>query len=400
MKSNIIELKRFTTMVGFVVTLTYVLVAPGSSTADMYGGSAHGNVSYGVNLSTATCENWPGGICTTGSCAHCHDTFDPDICSEDIYGLMLFASNDSPGSQTDNFCFQCHKGSGSVQVGGLVNYTYSKNFGGGAVTFTNIYDAFNPLTGVTPSSHNLADIQNFIAGHHDFTTETNACLACHHNHLAQRNYPVIPTAAGGVKTAIRRPTHNDVDPGNLWGDENASTSGYYELTSEVIAAHGLLYQAPYYETGSTYEPAGDTTSDGSNLPNIITFCLDCHSHSNVYSTERGRNLRVIDWTATQHGKSHQGGTAVGATIAPYTDHNYDYILVCTDCHEPHGSENEWLLRTTINGKDNIIVTGDGEWSAVCEACHTFSTYHYGQVRTCYGDGVWNCHFHGAGGGQF
>ena len=365
-----------------------------------YTDSAHGDGLGGVNRENAQCIEWPGGSCPIGSCAHCHDTFDLDICDDDTFGLMLFASNDSPASQTDNFCFQCHKGTGSAQVGGVTNHTYSKNFGGGTPTFTTMYDAFNPTTGTTRSSHNLSDIQSFIAGSHGFTADSNACLACHDNHLAQRNYPVTFTATGGVRTAIRRPVHNDTAPGNLWGDEENATSGYYELTSEVIEAQGLLYQAPYYQVGSTFEPAGDTTSDGSNLPNIITFCLDCHSHTNVFSTERGRNLRKIDWTATQHGKSHQGGLAVGASISPYTDHNYDYVLVCTDCHEPHGSENQWLLRTTINGKDNITVPGDGEWSEVCEACHTFNTFHYGQVTTCYGDGVWNCHYHGAGGGQF
>jgi cytochrome c553 len=287
-----------------------------------------------------------------------------------------------------------------VQTGGIINNTYSTNFGGGPATFTTIYDAFNPPSGDTPSSHSLSDIQSFVAGSHGYTSETNACLACHDQHVAQQNYPVTASGLGGVKTAIRRPVHNDTDPGNLWGDEDNITSGYYELTSEVIEAQGLVFQAPYYLGDSSYEPADDSTSDGSNLPNIITFCLDCHQHSNVFSTERNKVLRAINWTTSQHGKSHQGGTAVGASIAPYTDHNYDYILVCTDCHEPHGSENQWLLRTTINGKDNITVTGDGEWFEVCAACHTFNTYHYGQVTTCWGDGAYNCHFHGAGGGHF
>lgn len=376
--------------------LVWVLSSGRAASAASYGDSAHGNADppvgdgYGVNRSATGYD--------VGACAHCHDVYDPDICGNNTYGLMLFASNDSPESQTDNFCFQCHKGTGSVQVGGITNETYSANFGGGTSTFTTIYDAFNPTTGSTPSSHNLADVLGYVAGYHGYTSETNACLACHHNHIGQRNYPVTLTLTGGVQTAIRRPVHNDNAPGNLWGDEDYATSGYYELTSEVIQNQGLVYQAPYYQGGSAFEPAGDATSDGSNLPNIITFCLDCHSHTDVFSTERGRNLRQIDWMATQHGKSHQGGI-VGASIAPYTDHDYDYILVCTDCHEPHGSENQYLLRTTINGKDNIQVPGDGEWSEVCEACHTWGTHAPG-ITTCWGDGAWNCHYHGVGGGQF
>jgi hypothetical protein len=95
-------------------------------------------------------------------------------------------------------------------------------------------------------------------------------------------------------------------------------------------------------------------------------------------------------------------TNVGSTNDPYPDQAGNYVLVCTDCHEPHGSENEWLLRTSVNGKDNISVEFSGDWLEFCTACHTINTQfpHYGQVTTCWGDGVWNCHHHNAGGGMF
>ena len=382
-----------------VGAFVWVLGSAASATAQPYADSAHGNTSYGVNRS--------GTGYDIGSCAHCHDVLDPDICGNNTYGLRLFASNDSPGSQTDNFCFQCHKGTGSVQVGGITNHTYSKNFGGGSATLTTIYDAFNPATGGTPSSHNLSDIQGYVAGFHGYTSETNACLACHNHHVAQQNYPVTFTGMGGVATAIRRPVHHETLPGNLWGDEDFATSGLYEVTNEVFGAYGLTYQAPYYTGGSSYEPANNTTSDGSNLPNLITFCLDCHSHDNVPSTERGRYLRKIDWSDNpirdEHGMRNQYmNTNVGTTRDPYPDQAGNYMLVCTDCHEPHGSENEWLLRTSVNGKDNITVEFSGDWLEFCTACHTINTQfpHYGQVTTCWGDGSWNCHHHGSGGGMF
>jgi len=86
-----------------------------------YAASAHGDPISGVNRSTATCENWPDETCVTGSCARCHDTFDPNICENDPNGLMLFAPN-NPTSQTDNFClFQCHKSDGAAQQ--VTNYT-------------------------------------------------------------------------------------------------------------------------------------------------------------------------------------------------------------------------------------------------------------------------------------
>jgi hypothetical protein len=165
------------------------------------------------------------------------------------------------------------------------------------------------------------------------------------------------------------------------------------------------YQAPYYVGGSNFEPANDGTADGSNLPNFKGFCnSNCHSTQNVYSTERGRYLRRVIWSNgennDEHGKTNNWkDTGTGTTKAPFSDQAGNYVLACTDCHEPHGSENEWLLRTTINGQDNLSVTGDGEWSQICAACHTWNL-HAVSVTTCWGDGVWNCHYHGAGGGMF
>jgi cytochrome c553 len=187
-------------------------------------------------------------------------------------------------------------------------------------------------------------------------------------------------------------------PGNLWGDEDYATSGLYELTNEVFEALGLTYQAPYYKGGFNYEPANDTISDGSNLPNIISFCLDCHSHTNVPSTERGGYLTQIDWSnsGNWHGTAPKGATGMGYPIAPYTNSSRNYVLSCTDCHEPHGSENEWLLRTSVNGKDNISVTFAGDWWEFCTACHVLTngtTMYHRQRPESYYPGCPVCHEH-------
>ena len=375
----------------------------GLAVAANYGISAHGDAVEGVNRAGTTYD--------IGDCTHCHDTFDDAFCGINDY--MLFAPN-NPTSQTDNFCFQCHKGTGSEQNGGITNNTYSTNFGGGTPTFTTIYDAFNPTTGGTPSSHSLADISSLVSGYYGFTDESNACLACHNQHLAQQNYEVTTSGLGGVKTAIRRIVDNDSAPGDLWGDEDSATSEYYELTNEVIENYGLVYQAPYYVGGSTYEPAGDSTSDGSNLPNIITFCLDCHQYSTVYSTAHGRNLSPIDWSnqanRDEHGlRNAYINTNQGNTKAPYPDQSGNYVLVCTDCHEPHGSENEWLLRTTVNGTD-VSIQGPNQWWYFCAACHKGTrastedypadqhTAPWDSGTDCYNNGI--CHHHNAGGGMF
>jgi cytochrome c553 len=354
--------------------------------AATYTDSAHGNASYGVNRS--------GTGYTIGSCAHCHDTFDSSICGNDVFGLMLFASNDIPDSQTDNFCFECHKGTGSVQVGGITNNTYSTNFGGGTATFTNIRDAFNPATGTIPSSHNLADVLNHAVTNIGFNSDTNACLVCHDQHAAQQNYPVTLSGLGGVLTAVRRVIDFDSPPTNLWGDDQGELVYDYWYQNNPGR-----YQQPYYgdQTGTKFEPSGTiTVTDGSDLPDYVSFCLDCHADP-VVSTYHG-TLVAIDWSngGNWHGSTPKDLTGMGYPIAPYTNTGRNYLLSCTDCHEPHGSENEWLLRTTVNGKDGISVNFEGDWWEFCTACHVLTNatnmYHKQQPETYY-PGCPECHIH-------
>ncbi len=562
---------------------------------------AHGSETYGVKRQ---------GVYVRGECLHCHDV------SQSGHGGLLFADL-NPGSQTDNFCFQCHKGSGSVQGGGITNYTYSKNFGGGTQTFTTIYDAFNPTTGATPSSHNLSDVLNHaISSNIGFTNNTSSCVVCHDPHFAQRNYPVTLSGKGGVRTAIRRAVDYASNPTNLWGDEDAvsgrdermkdytnnykspyyvdpanttriinesfegpdyeetwaetlnggtlnsdfpisslpgipppgadsqclqsisTSSGYKAFATQNYGSEqpstftrfylyvkaedlndgdtkpigalrnsandnviifglnqnsgqlrflfrlfynngnsynnyfanistGIWYRievkynttnpdaadawewrvdgasknsgkltdlTAYYsgiqkwnfgflgdqaETGTIcfdlvavrnddwvgeeqrkYEPANNSTADGSNLPNFVNYCTtQCHARADVYSTKYGRNLRQIDWGTSGdiHGKRKNDAASMGYTVAPYGNEDYNYVLSCMDCHEPHGSQNEWLLRTTVNGKDNISVTFAGGWWQFCTACHVLtngtSMYHRERPPD-YDPKCPTCHFHG------
>ena len=128
----------------------------------------------------------------------------------------------------------------------------------------------------------------------------------------------------------------------------------------------------------------------------------CHTVANIYSTERGGNLTKIDWATTgdHHGKLHDPGLDPierGYTVPPYGNDSYNYVLSCTDCHETHGSENEWLLRTSVNGKDNITMEWAGDWWEFCTACHgltaSTTTYHADKWEA-YSPKCPVCHEHG------
>jgi len=394
-----------------------------------YAGSAHGDPDKGVNRSTVVTDPDHPDAYDIGECAHCHDTFNDSICGNDLNGLMLFAPR-NPTSQTDNFCFQCHCSPvDSQQVDMAENNDYGSTFGGGAANSTNIKAAFNfgkpNQVSTTGSSHNLYKMRTWlINGGAWLTTDTNACLACHDQHLAQQNTGVDPHTFGGVKTAVRRIIDGASNTANQWGDEPAITSLNNEMISDYINNY---YQAPYYGDSNaedwevSYEPAGDDTDDGSNLPNFNYFCLDCHQYSVATSKTDadpdwlgGRALRAINWGV--NGDAHGGRaespdenptcspTAYGYLKPPYNDPDKNYILACTDCHEPHGSRNVFLLRTHVNGKDlsayapiEALTPMESEgFYEFCTACHEVNFACGPHWQDPYRWGCAYCHSHGDG----
>jgi hypothetical protein len=279
-----------------------------------------------------------------------------------------------------------------VQEGGITNNNYAANFGGGPVVYNNIKDAFNPANA---SSHNLYDVLAHAVkvGPALYDANTNACFVCHDVHYAERNFPVTITSSGvGVKTAIRLPGQKDLVPPNLHGDEGGSSERMYDYA-------GSNYQAPYYQGGSNYEPANSATGNGTNLPNYKQFCLaNCHDWDSgayaVNSSEHGTLIK-IEWDKQYHGEKNGDG-GLGSTAPPWTDVGTNYVLSCLDCHEPHGSENEFLLRSTVNGVD-VSVPGPGRWLDFCSACHTAISVHtfpWDSTTDCSNSGM--CHQHDTG----
>jgi len=374
--------------------------------AGPYLDSAHGNNTYGV-ISTSRGT----GSYARGNCAHCHEQhasingaepLPPPQSGPSPYAIFT----DNFTDQATDFCFYCHQGVGSLQDDfDRTNYNYSYWFGGDTVnhlTPNNIYDTFNPTAG---STHNLQDILNFVKTKWPatFNDESNPCSACHNPHLAQRGYPIV------------RPT----DRNNIWGDEPG------EMMSDYAAAHGGQYQAPYRWGGGVYEPDGSGTTDGSNLPDYVTFCSDCHNATNViYSSSLVRNVKPIDWTnqvqvpdapGDYHGaitrcQDRDGSLkGWGSLKEPYYSTNAaNFILSCTDCHESHGAVNgldshggadttPYFLRKTINNFYNgYVPTGAGptySWSnGFCRSCHGWNS-HCGGPGGCIG-----CHYHNSNSG--
>jgi len=381
--------------------------------AGTYLNSAHGNSSYGVKRSAS---GFPSDY-TKGLCGHCHeqhasiDGSEPEPVEGSPSNYGLFYSNYV--DQTDNICFQCHKDISSYQTGGsLVNRSYS--FRAGGWTSDSLNDILEAFSLSSPgTAHDLDDISSLITSKSwNYTSDSNPCNACHNPHAAQGDPIGSPNSAKSSGTRgwpVSRPSLHSKDNNawGLWGD------GSGEKMSDYTG--GLTYQAPYrYSSSSTYEPDGSTTQDGSNLTDFVTFCTDCHNAINtIYSNSLGRNLYMIDWSINgdKHGGRARGANGdvydKGTLKSPYNDAS-SYILSCLDCHEPHGSNNAYLLRSEVNGVviSNSISASEnsnGAWNEFCIACHEVTDTGSGSACT---DGLHgppfatslctDCHKHDAG----
>jgi len=391
----------------FLGFITLMFLGSGIAYAGPYTDSAHGNSTYGVNRESMSIEQGHGYA--KGNCAHCHEQHASIGGTEPAPGnvppvpsnYLLFNPNHT--SQTVNFCFDCHRGpTGGYQTGGLINRSYSYRAGGWNDGLNGILEAFTygPPTSTTSSSHRLYDIRKFIKGYVGYTENSNPCVACHDPHRAQRD-PHTPSNRGWP---VSRPGgHGDTSTWKLWGDD------WGERMSSVVPS-GCTYQAPYrYKSTTKYEPDGSSITDGSNLTDYTTFCLDCHQYS-VPSTNgvvdydwKGNsttryNLYAIDWWGTYgnwHGAREKGDP--DEVKPPYTPTVPDtnYYLNCTDCHEPHGSPNLFLIREEVNGSSGVaLVNGSrSSWISLCSRCHTKNFAGHYTPTTTYEYPCAGCHHH-------
>ncbi|MEW6428965.1 MAG: cytochrome c3 family protein [Thermodesulfobacteriota bacterium] len=366
------------TLLRFLLT-GVVLLAPWPASAGTYLNSAHGDTLHGVLRPAMAALGY-----SRGNCGHCHeqhasvDNAEPAPAGG-AAGYMLFSANYV--SQNDAFCFKCHAAGSPHNGEAIINRSYS--YRAGAWTGDTVADIQSVFGVIAPgTAHNLADIQTFIAGKWRFTDKATPCAACHDPHAVQGD----PENAGnGVKSsgsrgwpASRPSLHATTN--SLWGDE----------PGERMNAYTGDYQAPYRYyavTPSSLEPVGDalanSASAAQNTVDYNTFCLDCHDAANtIYSTPLARNLRGIDWDNSKHGKLAASNDAGTDVLPPYQDAQLgSYVLACTDCHEPHGSTNVFLVRAEVNGRTPVTVTTalgnrpgptgscNKEWTYLCGKCH-------------------------------
>jgi hypothetical protein len=364
-----------------VPALVWMLTSGNVATAG-FADSAHGDDTDGVERSACQYPNPsppPDFLdCPTGSCAHCHDTFDSDICTGVTGGpYQLFAANDN------DFCLKCHDNTTNYATTAIVNRSYSYRAGGyDTDPVDDVREAFS-----LASSHDLVDIKTFISGKWGYTSGSNPCTACHNQHMAEGDPENAPDALKSASTRgwpLARPSAHNIGTWGLWGDDSSERMSEY-VSDPTVGD----YQAPYrISSPAAYEPDGSSTTDGSNLTDFNTFCLDCHANEITRIDET--TVRAIDWVNEVHGKGDPDyagdpDTAKLCGDPPYPSGGalgYGKVLSCLDCHEPHGSPNVTLIRKKVNAGTLSVstVSQDGcpkpsdsqynkEIANLCNRCH-------------------------------
>jgi hypothetical protein len=420
-KGKILLSPKFLAICSILLALCFILclmVYPDKANSGPYLDSAHGNTSYGVNRTGLSSFNY-----SVANCAHCHEQHASiggaeqapntgDDAGPDIYLLfqMLWGTGNP---QRYEFCYGCHIGIGSLQSGGLNNYSYSYRAGGDTTTCpSSVSESFLFVTNAGVSqlncgsnvgtSHMLRNIRNTISGSWNFPSDTNyvdPCSGCHNPHRAKRDPHLTggsPTRTDGsgnlIVSSVSLPSMHSKDNNlwDLWGDQSGERMRDYSLTN------GVPYCAPYRTTGSgtpdtaRREPDGCSAvanacqtgptdcTNGSRLFDTVTFCLDCHK--NQLNSQIHGTVQAINWSASGniHGlATSQNCCNYGDKKTPYPpDSNTDpnpypnYVLSCLDCHEPHGSPNYYMLRQEVNGTHitNFMDSSYQVWD-FCSACH-------------------------------
>lgn len=372
-----------------VVLLFFLLPVPFAYAAVVYSDSAHGHSLAGVKRTSLPTEY------AQGNCAHCHEQHhsiggsEPGPADGPAPFLLMAQSIQTavvPYAVTDNGCFQCHSDT-SLQSGGLLNYDYSATFasymgptGSGGVSPDDIMEAFNEN-----HSHDLNHIYDYVEGNGTysrptdfsyFQADSNPCTACHNPHLAKRNKSA---PSDRTLSVMSMPDNHE----NLYGmSTGESADDWY--SGQMTAPS---YIAPYDE------PAG------ANTPDYNTFCLYCHQYETPADV-RTRHLdgasvsylEPIDWIT--EGSPDGDGNQTGTYLPPGDKHGVnmstgyaavdppyninadgspaDVALSCINCHEAHGSENDYMHRRSINGSAlGVVITGiTNDRGNHCLPCHT------------------------------
>lgn len=153
-------------------------------------------------------------------------------------------------------------------------------------------------------------------------------------------------------------------------------------------------------------------SSGHGRAGIALQCLDCHDQSKQHFGGAGRLQTALTGTLNNDCNYCHNDPAKVTNPSALAMSTHFVVgggeAACKNCHDPHGSTNQAMIRTSILGQaityaDSTtgfvdLVTNRG----LCQVCHTITNhYRAGVAETNHPtSGCLNCHSHNSPGGAF
>lgn len=331
------------------------------------------------------------------SCAGCHDLSRKHI-NPGTQNTRLKSGYEN--DQSNSNCNSCHA-SGKSAVAAPQFYTNSADYENSAhkdklcSDCHDVHGSAGAYTAMTRGSkQNLcSQCHTSHQGHalgvpfgKDGKTYSLECVSCHNVHIITGMY----SAAESNKSPLSKFTNNTA----VWG----AAAG--QKMSDYASAGGGTYRTP----------KGDSLT-GEQLPDYVSYCLDCHAtpqsefgqhggiswggnepHGlNSANVPNGYGVFPDIWSAAK-ADGWDGDDVVGPEAWPAIPRgrgdqlwsrgpfNHEeriaganFILSCSDCHVTHESGIGAKLRSTVNNSPGSTI-----WNTECNACHWYySDWHAG-----------------------
>lgn len=193
---------------------------------------------------------------------------------------------------------------------------------------------------------------------------------------------------------------------NGWVDLDVSSiadtmAGYGWMKFRITAIHD---SAGIPEAG--LKPASGGELVGEQIPDYVSFCLQCHD--NTWAADgsvSGPSVAIknvaegyLDPRVDEHGAaSGSGNSTLRGPYASYGSTTGVAPLPCTECHNPHGGDGIYNLRTLTNqyGREITLTSENIDTNEVahwCSHCHDNPMNQLGSNKgKCF-----DCHKHGGG----
>jgi len=312
-------------------------------------------------------------------------------------------------------------GDGSVEVQGALTYSAPTKtcttscHGSAAPSWTNTASgACGTCHGALSTTANGLIATNAHTAHFSAAygpkfdaTSANSCSVCH--------VYTTDTAASHDNGLV------DLNPGF---SKNTTCSSCHHQTTNW-AGGGVSCESCHSTAGGALSvinglSAPDKTlaaSQGHGQAGIAQSCTACHdgssSHiSGALGTTTRLSSSLVGALNTECNFCHRNQAKVSASFlnmsTHFTTEGGGQAMACAACHDPHGTTNLSMIRTTINGKTITYTDSTNGFvdtttnQGLCQVCHS-TTAHYqaGVAETGHPDnGCLSCHNHKAAGGAF